>query len=127
MSETFEDRDMSGVIFRNVNLGGAVFEDVNLAEGVIRNANLTNFRIEDAYIKGMTVMGFNVEQMIEAELDRRDPQRARLRMADCYDPECVRAVMDRLGEVRSQFSSFLRATHTTWLTSRPDPDNWSVV
>ena len=127
MSETFENRNMAGTVFHNVNLERAVFDDVNLAEARIRNANLGNFTIDDAYIKGMTIFGFRVDQLIEAELDRRDPERARLCMADCFDPECVRAVLHHLGEVRAGFGAFLRASKLDQLTARPDPDQWSAV
>jgi hypothetical protein len=127
MSETFENRDMAGVVFHNVNLAGAVFDDVNLSGGRIHNANLTNFNIEDAYIKGLTVFGFRIDELIEAELDRRDPERVRLRMADCFDPECVRAVLSHLGEVRSGFAAFLRDADPALLSARPDPENWSVI
>jgi hypothetical protein len=127
MSETFENRNMAGVVFHNVNLEGAVFDDVNLAGARIHNANLTNFNIEDAYIKGLTVFGFRIDELIEAELDRRDPERIRLRMADPFDPECVRAVLSHLGEVRAGFRTFLRETDPTLLSARPDPDQWSAV
>ena len=127
MSETFENRNMAGVVFHNVNLEGAVFDDVNLSGGRIHNANLTNFNIEDAYIKGLTVFGFRIDELIEAELDRRDPERGRLRMADCFDPECVRAVLQHLGEVRAGFRTFLREANPALWSTRPDPENWSVI
>jgi uncharacterized protein YjbI with pentapeptide repeats len=127
MSETFENCNMAGVVFHNVNLEGAVFDDVNLAGASIHNANLGNFTIDDAYIKGLTIFGFRVDQLIEAELDRRDPDRARLRMADCFDPVCVWAVLEHLGEVRAGFSAFLRSTDPSRLSARPDPENWSAI
>jgi len=127
MSDIFENRSMAGVVFHNVNLEGAVFDDVNLSGGRIHNANLGNFTIEDAYIQGMTVFGFRVDQLIEAELDRRDMERVRLRMSDCFDPECVRAVLEHLGEVRAEFRAFLREADPALLAARPDPDNWSAI
>jgi hypothetical protein len=127
MSETFEKRDMAGAVFHNVNLEGAVFDDVNLAGARIHNANLGNFTIEDAYIQGLTIFGFHVDQLIEAELDRRDAERVRLRMADCFDPECVRAVLHHLGEVRAGFAAFLRGTDPAILAARPDPETWSAI
>lgn len=127
MNEKFENCNMAGVVFHNVNLAKAEFDDVNLSEARIHNANLSNLSIEDAYIKGFTVFGFHIDQLIEAELDRRDPERARLRMADCCDPECVREVLKHLGEVRLGFAAFLRATEPARLTARPLPDQWSAV
>ena len=137
MAELFERRDLSGAVFRSVNLGQATFSDVNLSQAAfddvnlrsarIRNANLGGLTIDDAYIGGMTVFGFRVDQLIEAELDRRDPERLRLRMADPYDPACVRAVLQRLDEVRAGFAAWLRSTDPALLTARPAPDQWSAL
>ncbi len=127
MNEKFENSNMAGAVFRNVNLAGVEFTDVNLSGGKITNANLSNFAIDDAYIKGFTVFGFRVDELIEAELDRRDPERVRLRMEDCYDPECVRAVLEHLKEVRAGFRDFLRTTDPRLLAARPDPDSWSAI
>lgn len=127
MNEKFENSNMAGAIFHNVNLEGSAFDDVNLAGASIRNANMRNFSIADADIRGLTIYGFHIDQLIEAELDRRDPERVRLRMEDCYDPECVRAVLDHLCEVRASFGDFLRKADPPLLVLRPDPDNWSVL
>jgi uncharacterized protein YjbI with pentapeptide repeats len=109
MSRTFENQDLTGAVFRQVNLQGAKFDDVNLQGAAIRNANLSNLAIEDAFVRGMTVFGFDVGALIEAELDRRDPERLRLRMVDRHDPESVRAVMARLDNVRAAFRERLSA------------------
>jgi len=127
MSETFENRDLSGAVFRGVNLQGAVFDDVNLAGVTINNANLGGLTIENSGIRGMTIFGFRVHELIEAELDRRDPERMRLRMADRHDPEIVQAVMARLDEVRGAFRETLRAADPNLLTARPEPDEWSAL
>jgi uncharacterized damage-inducible protein DinB len=137
MGQTFEHCDMAGSVFRDVNLGGATFEDVNLAgmtiynanlAGVtIRNANLENFCIEEANIDGLTVFGFRIDELIEAELDRRDPERARLRMRDLYDPEAVREVMARLEDLRAAFRQRLRARDVDLLVARPNADEWSAL
>jgi len=69
----------------------------------------------------MTISGVRVDLLAEPELDRRDPERARLRMADSFAPECVRSVIRRLGEVRSGFSGPLRSAPLESLTPRPAP------
>ena len=127
MSETFENRDLSGAEFRHTNLRGATFRDVNLESAVIHNANLKDLAIEDAYIKGLSVFGFDVEELIGAELDRRDPEWVRLRMADRHDPKIVRAVMARLDQVRDVFRETLRAAKPSALTERPAPGEWSAL
>ena len=123
----FENRNMAGAVFRNVNLHRSVFDGVNLGEARINNANLSGLTIDDANIIGLTIFGFRVDELIEAELDRRDPMRAQLRMADPYDPECVRAVLERLDEMRAGFIAWLRATGNSFLTQRPTPDQWSAL
>ncbi len=137
MSQTYEHCDMAGSVFRSVNLGGATFEDVNLAGiticnanlagATIRSANLADLRIEDANIKGLTVFGFRVEELIENELDRRDPERARLKMRDLYDPEAVREVVARVEELRAAFRKRLCATDAGLLVMRPSADEWSAL
>jgi hypothetical protein len=137
MGESFQDRDMAGTVFRGVNLGGAVFnyvnlggavfDDVNLRGATIHNVNLSNVSIDDANVKGMTIFGIRVDQLIEAELDRRDSERARLRMQDPHDPDSVREVMARLEQVRREFREMLRSTPAGVLVARPSPDQWSAV
>ncbi len=137
MEKKFEDCDLSGSVFckanlggaafSNVNLGKAAFDDVNLAEAVIHNANLCNLRIEDAFIGGMTVDGLRIDHLIEAERDRRDSERVRLRMSDPYDPECVRVVLKHLDELRAEFVAFLRSLDPALLMTRPAPEQWSAI
>jgi hypothetical protein len=127
MGELFEKRDLAGSAFRDVNLHQAVFNDVNLEGASIVNANLKDLSIDDAYIQGMTIFGIRVDLLIAAELDRRDPERVRLRMSDSNEPGVVRAVMKRLNAVRSGFCDMLRSTEAGLLTTRPSPDQWSVI
>lgn len=127
VNKTFTRRDLSGAVFRDVNLHGAQFEDVNLGEATIRNANLEGLQIVDAYIRGLTIFGIRVDDLIEAELDRRDPERVRLRMADPHDPQEVRAVMERLDQVRERFREILRAADVDSLVTRPSADKWSAL
>jgi hypothetical protein len=126
-AESFQHRDMSDSVFRDVSLRRSVFDDVNMAEVTIRRAYLANLSIDDADITGMTVFGIRIDLLVEAELDRRDPWRARLRMADPQDPVCVRAVLEHLGRLRGEFSTLLRSATRERLTARPAPDRWSAV
>lgn len=119
MTHHYENQKMTGARFHRVDLGEATFEDVNLhraifdnvnlGEATIRSANLSGLTIEGAAIRGLTIDGIRVDQLIEAELDRRDPERARLRMDDVFDPAEVRRVMARLDKVRAAFYARLRA------------------
>jgi hypothetical protein len=123
----FENCDLGRAVFRNVNLHRAVFDDVNLEGASIGNANLKDLSIEDAFIEGMTVFGIRIDLLITAELDRRDPERVRLRISDSHDPDQVRAMMKRLDELRSEFCALLRSSEARRLGTRPDPDQWSVI
>jgi hypothetical protein len=127
MPETFEHQDLSEAIFHDVNLHNARFEDINLSGATICSANLENLAIEYAYIKGLTVNGMRIDQLISDELDRRDPQRVHLRMTDRYNPENVRLVMQRLDEFREGFRRTLMAVEPALLVNRPAPEEWSVV
>lgn len=136
MNERFADANMSGAEFRHlnlsgavfdvVNLGGASFNNVNLSGMKIRDANLSNTIIEDAYIAGLTVMGIEIAPLIEAELDRREPERARLRI-DIRDPDEVKAFIGWLDAECAAFKTFLRATSPAQLRRRPAENEWNAL
>lgn len=71
MVELFENRDLSGARFREVNLTGAVMRGVELVDVEI-----------DGYVSNVVVNGVDVAPLVEAELDRRDPNRAKIRPDD---------------------------------------------
>lgn len=137
MSETRDERDRSGSVFvgmnmagarfEDVNLGGAAFENVNLGNATIRNANLSGVRIADANLSGMIISGMRIDRLIEAELDRRDPERCRLRMEAPHNPGCVRRVWARLLVVREGFIAMLRGSDDALLTARPWAREWSAL
>ncbi len=97
----FEDRRMRGSTFRHVDLTGARFDQVDLTEArleqvdltraLIRNADLSGTLIRGAFLDGaeldgvfdtLYVSGVDVVPLVEAELDRRHPERASLRPSD---------------------------------------------
>ncbi len=73
----FVDVDMSAASFREVDLSGSRMRGVVLADADI-----------DGYIVGLRVNGIEVKPLIEAELQRRHPERAQLRPTT---PEGMRA------------------------------------
>lgn len=125
--DEFRHRDMSGAVFDDVNLDGAAFYNVSLARATIRNANLSRLKIEEANISGMTVFGFNVDALIEAEMDRCDPERLQLKVDDLYDVHSVRQVMDRLEVLRAEFRLQLSSRLPAVLRAKPTPDKWSPI
>jgi hypothetical protein len=97
----FFDADMTGSRFREVDLTDARFEMVNLSGAEIRMAYLagTRFRAVDmsnvvmrgvsmfdvdihGEIGNVTINGVDVGGLVNAELDRRYPERAKMRPAD---------------------------------------------
>lgn len=81
MAEEFTRRDLSGARFEEVDFGGAWFRNVYLRDVVMRGAWLENVSI-DAYVDGLEINGVDVGPLIEAELDRRDPDRVLIRADD---------------------------------------------
>jgi uncharacterized damage-inducible protein DinB len=88
----FEGRRMLGATFRGVDLTGARFADVDLDRATIRGANLSglvatgvdlmNVRIDAGDFEDVLVNGVDVVPLVNAELDRRDPDRPVMRPTD---------------------------------------------
>lgn len=87
MARSINDQDLTGASIIRTNLAGAVLRDVDLAGATMRGVYLVGADIEGD-IEGMTVNGVEVEPLIEAELDRRHPERAILRATE---PEALRS------------------------------------
>ena len=77
----FKDQDLRGSRFENVDLSGARFHNVALNDAVIRGVELVNVEV-DGYIDNLRINEVEVGPLIEAELDRRYPERAKLRPTD---------------------------------------------
>jgi len=88
MTEEFVERKLTGARFQRVDLTDASFEQVYFARARFRHVDLTGVRIRDAYVKdveinadveNVRINGVDVVPLIEAELDRRHPERTKLR------------------------------------------------
>src|ERR1700683_2768691 len=77
----FEGADLSGAGFRSVDLSGAQFRGVDLTGVLMRGVELVNVDIY-AEISNVTVNGVDIGPLIDAELNRRYPDRAKMRPAD---------------------------------------------
>ncbi|HEU4812162.1 MAG TPA: DinB family protein [Nocardioides sp.] len=77
----FERVDLTGAEFRAVDLSQARFRGVDLRGIVMSGVELVDTRI-DGEIQNLVVNGVDVAPLVEAELDRRDPDRARMRPTD---------------------------------------------
>jgi uncharacterized protein YjbI with pentapeptide repeats len=88
----FRGKDLSGSRFDDVDLTEARFEDVDLSRiwmrnvdlsgAVIRGAWITELEIDGALEGSLLVNGVDVVPLVEAELDRRNPERRKLRPVD---------------------------------------------
>jgi hypothetical protein len=77
----FEWVDLTGAELRRVDLSHARFRGVDLNGVVMRGVEMVDVRI-DGEIQNLVVNGVDVAPLVEAELDRRDPDRARMRPDD---------------------------------------------
>jgi len=78
MREIVASEELKGARIRDSDLSGAQLRGVNLSNVSITDAWLFNTSISGA-IGGMTVNGIPIEPLVEAELDRRHPERTELR------------------------------------------------
>jgi hypothetical protein len=77
----FERVDLSGARLFAVDFSGASFRGVALNGAVMRGVELGNVHIEGEVLN-LTINGVDVGPLIEAELDRRYPERAKMRPTD---------------------------------------------
>ncbi|RHW25278.1 DinB family protein [Nocardioides immobilis] len=84
----FIEQDLSGSRFERVDLRGSTFTDAYLNDIQIRDAILSGMRVNEAILDGVEINaeirnvrinGVDVAPLVEAELDRRYPQRAKMR------------------------------------------------
>ncbi|KQR17390.1 DinB family protein [Cellulomonas sp. Leaf334] len=74
----FRDADLHDARFTMVDLTGATFRAVGLHQVVMRNVEITHTTI-DGEIEDLVINGVDVAPLIEAELDRRFPDRVLFR------------------------------------------------
>src|SRR5215472_525020 len=77
----FERVDLSGSQFRSADLTGSQFRNVSMSRVVMRGAELADVDIHGE-IMNVTINGVDVGPLVEAELNRRYPDRAKMRPAD---------------------------------------------
>jgi len=88
---TFEHQDLTGSTFTDVSVRGATFNRVDLHEARIRSVSIRGAVLRgvelrqvtiDGEVVDLVVNGVDVGPLVEAELDRRDPDRAAMRPTD---------------------------------------------
>ena len=100
-----EDQIDGPVRFASADLRGARFDDVNLATARFRECDLTGIKVSgalligadiDGAIDGLVVNGIEMAPLIEAELDRRFPERVELRPTDAASARRAVAVVEQV-------------------------------
>lgn len=77
----FTDEDLRGAQFSKVDLRDARFRLVNLRGARMRGVDLGDADL-DGEMEGLRIWGVEVVPLVEAELDRRHPERAALRATE---------------------------------------------
>ncbi|MET0418253.1 MAG: DinB family protein [Actinoplanes sp.] len=117
----FKGTDLSGTHFEEVRLAGARFSNVDLSGVKVRGA-FVDMSI-DGEIRGLTVNGVDVVPLLEAELDRRHPERALMRPVDAAGFRTAWEVLEKLwGETIER----ARALPPELLHERVDGE-WSFI
>ena len=91
----FERVDLSGAQLRSVDMAGAQFRAVDLSGVVMRGVELVNVDIYGE-IMNVTVNGVDIGPLVDAELNRRYPNRAKMRPADPAGFAEAWDILDRL-------------------------------
>jgi hypothetical protein len=77
----FKDVDLSGAQLRTVDLSGARFRAVRLNGVTMRGVEFVDVDISGE-VQNLTINGVDIGPLVDAELDRRYPDRAKMRPAD---------------------------------------------
>jgi uncharacterized damage-inducible protein DinB len=74
----FDHADMTGAHFTMVRLNGAAVRACNIRQVVMRGVEISDTTI-DGEIENLVINGVDVAPLVEAELDRRHPERPKFR------------------------------------------------
>jgi DinB superfamily/Pentapeptide repeats (8 copies) len=128
----FEGVDLRGATFTRVSLEGAKVHMVDLTGSDIRAAEVSNCRMRgvelidvDIYgeLQNVTINGVDIAPLVEAELNRRMPDRAKMRPDDPDGFVEAWATLERLWE-----GTVARATtFAEPLLHRSVDDEWSFI
>ena len=138
----FRDQDLTGARFEHVNLRGATFTDVYLNDASIRDVDLSGAQIRGALLnrsrmrgvelvdvniygelQNVVVNGVDIAPLVEAELNRRMPERAKMRPDDSEGFREAWAILERLWEgTVARARAFPEAT-----LNRSVDDEWSFI
>ncbi len=91
----FDRAELSGARFWASDLSGARFQGVDLSRAVMRGVEMVDVEITGEIVN-VTVNGVDIAPLVEAELDRRDPDRAKMRPEDPAGFRAAWQILERL-------------------------------
>ena len=118
----FVDEDLSGSRFVHVDLRGVRMRGVDLSGAVLTGVELDGARV-DGEVRDFVVNGVDVAPLVEAELDRRRPDRVRMRPRDA---DGFREAWDILGRLWDTTVQRARGLDPTLLHASVEGE-WSFV
>jgi uncharacterized protein YjbI with pentapeptide repeats len=118
----FEDVYLTNAQFHDVVLTGARFRWVDLSGAVIRGALLANVDI-NGQIENLRINGVDVAPLVEAELNRRYPDRVKMRPSDAAG---YREAWDSLERLWGETVERARGLDPELLHERVDGE-WSFI
>jgi hypothetical protein len=116
----------------DLHFAGVRLDDADFSGGRLHSPNFEGARITDGWFRdadisgdigGLRLNGVEVAPLVEAELDRRFPQRVKLRATD---PEGLREAWEIIEDVWATTVARARTLPETVLYERVD-DDWSFV
>jgi DinB superfamily/Pentapeptide repeats (8 copies) len=115
-------QSLRGAHFTDVDMSGAVFREVDLTGVRMHGVVLTGADI-DGDIRGLTLNGVQVADLVEAEMDRQHPERTKLR------PTTPHGVADACAVVAAMWQPTLEmaASLTEADRQRSVNDEWSLT
>jgi hypothetical protein len=122
VTESFVERDLAGAHFHSVRLNGATFEQVDLTGVRIRSSLVKDVTVAGD-IENLMVNGIDVVPLVEAELDRRHPERLKLRPTDA---DGFREAWPIIEALWAETVERARALHPPLLHERVDGE-WSFI
>lgn len=118
----FEDVYLTGARFHDVDLTNARFQLVDLTGATIRGAELVNVDIRGE-IENLRVNGVDVVPLVEEELNRRYPDRIKMRPADADGFREAWSILERLWDRTVERASGM----TPELLHERVEDEWSFI
>jgi hypothetical protein len=118
----FHDQDLTGARFERVSLRDAQMKGVDLTEARMRGVELVDVDISGE-LQNVVVNGVDIAPLVEAELNRRMPERAKMRPDDSDGFREAWAILEQLwkGTVARAMTLPEAALH------RNIDDEWSFV